>query len=396
MPLNNQFGVQGGYMGTGVELQPELEKVYKRLLSPAEWERQDPQVRSAFGGYMNYVNAFTSRKKAKKAGTEGYLAAREGRFEPQPSGVSWGAPTSTRGRIPTAGKGGVAIPKTTIHRDIYGRPTQELAGGGVTRGIGGEVIPQTAEQIGDITDIARSAAMAIPRAKEKTAAELIRQAETGIKLGDVRFQAGRTALDRYRTSKENQAQQRIANIQDAITTRYKISENKIASKKSLARLKNDLNMERDLFKSKLASGSQKEKNEFATIMQDAKFEHDFEKQARQLKAASVLLQTRIDAAKNATEADQLFKVKSDIEKRVAKLMYFVTNQDLTDETEAEKARRARREALNLRSTGAKAATESPSITKLMTKDEFVEDFTDKKGRPPTYEETIRAEGRYWK
>jgi len=364
MPLNNQFGVQGGYMGTGVELQPELEKVYKRLLSPAEWEQQDPQVRSAFGGYMNYVNAFTSRQKSKKSGESAYLSAKSGTFQPQGSGVAWGAPTSTRGRIPTAGKGGVAIPKTTIHRDIRGRPTQELAGGGVQRGIGGEVIPQTAEQYGEITDIERGRELAVPRAKEKTELELIRQAEAGIKLGDVRFQAGRTALDRYRTSKENQAQQRIANIQDAITTRYTISEDKIKSKENLLRLKNDLNMERDLFKSKLSSGSQAEKNEFAKIMQDAKFEHDFDKQARQLGAASVLLQTRIDAAKNATEADQLFKVQTAIKQRVAKLMYFVTNRDLTDITEAEKARRARREALNIRS--ADVTQTQPEATKSVT------------------------------
>ena len=156
-----QFGVAGGYMGTGVELQPEIEKVYQRLLSPAEWEQQDQQVTSAFGGYMNYVNAFTSRQRSKKAGKSAFLSAKAGTFEPQMSGVSWGAPTSTRGRIPTAGKSGVAIPKTTIHRDISGRPTQEIAGGGVRRSVSGQVIPQTAEQYGEQIQLDR----AIPTAK---------------------------------------------------------------------------------------------------------------------------------------------------------------------------------------------------------------------------------------
>ena len=488
-----QFGVQGGYRGTGQDLSYWSEKAMDRLLSPEEFSRLDANVRGVYGGYMSYVNAFSQRQKFKKQGTAAYQAVKAGTYEPFTRGVSYGKPTSTRGRAAT-GAGGVPIPRTTIHRDIRGRPTEEIAGGGVRRGAGGEVIPQTAEQYGDIADIERGLELAIPRAKEKTEIELARQAEAGIKLGDVRFQAGRTPLDRYLTSKENQAQQRLAIAENAIATRYKISGDKIKSKESLLRLKTDLNMDRDLFKSKLASGSLKEKNDFAEIMRDAKFEHDFEKQARRLNTASDMLQTRIDAAKNATEVDQLYKTKAAVEKRVAKLMYFVTNQDLTDKTEAEQAARARREALNIRSAGAsgrwgtrpdgtrkgdgflggqkmtdgsgkvmteystgttdvtgeemdiptlvptltkeeltlllagkqptkeifrkavaharKRLSEGKSVfaekgedvqsrqpkisfTKLMTKEEFVQDFTDKKGRPPSYEETIRAEDRYW-
>ena len=206
----SQFGGQGGYWGTGVELQPEIDKTMKRLLSPVEWEQQDQFVRRAFGSYMNYINAFTMRQKAKKSADKGYLEAKGGTFQQLvPGGSFGGMSTSTRGHIPVAGKGGAAIPRTTIHRDISGRPTQEIAGGGVQRGMGGQVIPQTAEQYGEIADIERGVQFAVPRAQEKTAQELIRQAETGMKLEDISFKGSMTAAQRYKESIRGQKQQQI-------------------------------------------------------------------------------------------------------------------------------------------------------------------------------------------
>ena len=202
------YGVQGGDWGTGQDTGKWAAKAIERLLSPVEFGRLDSRVQSVYGGYMGYINAFTRQQKIKKAIPAAYLSAKAGTYEPPQGGVSYGKPVSTRGRAAT-GAGGVAIPKTTIHRDIYGRPTQELAGGGVRRDIGGEVIPQTAEQVGEVADIARSAAMAIPRAKEKTAEELIGRIGTKKKLEDELLLAGMKPIERYKQSIRGQAQQKI-------------------------------------------------------------------------------------------------------------------------------------------------------------------------------------------
>jgi len=317
------YGAQGGYWGSGVELQPELDKVMTRLLSPEEFSRLDNAVTSAYGGYMGYLNAFAKAKKFKQQGVDSYNAVKAGTYEPFDQNVTYGASTSTAGRrIPATGKGQVAgIPATTIHKDIYGRPTQELAGQGIQRGMGGEVIPQTYEQVGAQADLQRNVKLAIPREQYQTAEEIM-------KMQDTALQFGRTAMDRYRTSKEGQAQQRIEVAKQAIATRYQLGQDKIANDKTMLRLKNDLNMERDVFKNRLASGSQDEKNQFAALMKSAEFEHDLSMQAQRLEQAAKLAQARFDNAKTIKEADQAFKVQQDVEERKAKIDYYLMQQTI--------------------------------------------------------------------
>jgi len=213
------YGGQGGYWGSGVDLQPELSKVLDRLLSPEEFGRLDNNLTSAYGGYMGYLNAYAKRQKAKKAGPEAYAAVKAGTYEPFDYTVaSGGKTTSTRGRqIPTVAEvaKGARIP-TTIHKDIYGRPTQELAGGGVERGMGGELIPQTAEQYGAQRRLDRAIPVAEMEAdtdflntvgnlktaqsnvafnKRQEAALKAQQAQERIGQGDVRLEQTQQRLD---------------------------------------------------------------------------------------------------------------------------------------------------------------------------------------------------------
>jgi len=213
-----QFGVTGGYWGGGQDLSSSLKNVLDRLLSPDEFAKLDNAVRSAYGGYMGYLNAFAKTKKFKQQGADAYRAVQSGTYEPFDMGVSYGgAQTSTRGRIPAAGaKGEPARIPTTIHRDIYGKPTEELAGGGVYRGMGGETIPQTAEQYGQqltlnraipaaelesdidfLSKVARKTQLeseiALPKREE--AAIKLQQAQQRIAQGDVRLQQYQQRLD---------------------------------------------------------------------------------------------------------------------------------------------------------------------------------------------------------
>jgi hypothetical protein len=154
------YGVKGGYWGTGENLQDWIKKPMTRLLSPEEFRRLDNSVISAYGGYMGYLNTFAKLKKAKTQEADAYTQVKGGTYEPFDMNVSYdkSATTSTRGRmIPTAAESakGARIP-TTIRRDLSGMPTEELAGGGVRRSMGGEVIPQTGEQYGAVKRIDRA------------------------------------------------------------------------------------------------------------------------------------------------------------------------------------------------------------------------------------------------
>jgi len=272
-----QFGVQGGYRGTGQDIGEWTRKATERLLSPEEFGRLDANVRGVYGGYMGYLNAFTRQQKIKKAIPAAYLSAQAGTYEPPQGGVSYGKAVSTRGTPNRVTKSGERIPKTTIHRSLGGIPTEELGGGGVRRGIGGEVIPQTAEQVGDITDIARSAAMAIPRAREKTADELldvelapamrgIKKSETLMKLADTSFKGDMTAAQRYKESTRGQAQQRIDDRATENTAKQNRWMGTLNHKEYMANVKSELRRGNMSFAHELRGLTIKDRQEWRTNM----------------------------------------------------------------------------------------------------------------------------------
>ena len=390
-----QFGVAGGYMGTGVELQPELEKVYKRLLSPAEWEQQDQQVRSAFGGYMNYVNAFTSRQRSKTAGKSAYSAAKAGTFEPQGSGVSYGAPTSTRGRIPTAGKGGVAIPRTTIHKDIYGRPTEELAGGGVQRGMGGEVIPQTAEQYGEQIRLDR----AIPTTELEADIDFLGKVAKKKELqSTVAFNKRQEALVRAEQAGARVAQgaTRLAQQKQAkedINKRFeKVRENRVALEDQRQKHRKELkNISKEYDIAKLGI---KDVFDRATRREEGKIvgsPEDIQK-----RKADIADELRILRVKQKIARDkETRKVLRDLEIIVLRGAAALDNIDLKDWTGTATGKVGPvREAQRQRAEDA-AQKLVGETEELMAQGEFVADFETQVGRAPSQSELVKAKGKYW-
>lgn len=223
MAINNNpytSDIGWAYGGGGYpNLEELIKKASERLLSPQEFGQLDEQVQGAYGGYMSYLNAYARRQRAKKALPEAYNQMREGTYEiPDVSGIlrSGGQTISTRGRIPQAGASKTDGIPTTIRKDIYGRPTEQLAGGGVYRGMSGEVIPQTAKQYGAQRTIERAipaaelesdidflskvarkteleSAIALPKREE--AAIKLQQAQQRIGQGDVRLEQTQQRLD---------------------------------------------------------------------------------------------------------------------------------------------------------------------------------------------------------
>lgn len=212
-----QDWVWGQGASAGVKIDPKSD----RLLSPDEFDKLANRVRVSYGGYMGYLKAYAQQQKAKRDIPAAYEAVKAGTYEiPETGVVSYGGSTtaSARGRIPTAGAKGAAgagIP-TTIHRDISGRPTQELAGAGIRRGMGGEVIPQTAEQVGAQMRLDRAVPTAAMEAdidflgtlarkkelestiafnKRQEAAAKLGQAQQRIEQGSARIEQGQQRLD---------------------------------------------------------------------------------------------------------------------------------------------------------------------------------------------------------
>jgi len=333
MPTNNynhgMFGAQGGYWGTGQDPQQWIDKAMQRLLSPAEYEKLDDITRSSFGGYMGYLNAYAKQQKFKQQGADAYRAIKGGTYEPFDYAVaSGGKTTSTRGQqIPTAAGAaeGAGMP-TTIHRDIYGRPTEQLAGGGIRRGMGGEVIPQTAEQYGATSEID----LAIPRAKEQRMEDILnlqlapslrkkKELATGMELEDVALQAERSPMERYITSREGQAQQRIEVAQSAIAEQYQRSRDKFGDDKAKMILKAELDQDRDFWKNELQVGRDESRQDFIRTLQEAKQAHDFTMQAQKLRDALAILDRKDVVAKTIAEQNMKSKLTEKLAERIFKL-----------------------------------------------------------------------------
>ncbi len=218
-----RFGTYNSDIYNSYKWQEPYDKVLDRLLSPEEFGRLDSNLTSAYGGYMGYLNAYAKQQKSKKAPGEAYAAMKAGTYEPFDYAVAGGGKTtSTAGRrIPTAAEAakGAVIP-TTIHKDIYGNATQQIAGGGIERGMDGEVIPQTAEQYGNTRRVERAIPVAEMEAdtdflntignlktaqsnmafnKRQEAALKSMQAQERIGQGDVRLEQGQQRLDDQNT-----------------------------------------------------------------------------------------------------------------------------------------------------------------------------------------------------
>lgn len=244
------FGVQGGYWGGGQDLQEHINKALTRLLSPEEFNRLDNAVRTAYGGYMGYLNTYARQQKNKRQVTDTYNAVKAGTYQPINAASGSGAKTSTLGRIPSASaKGGAAGIPTMIHKDIYGRPTEQLSGAGVYRGMGGEVIPQTAAQFGQQRTLGR----AIPTAelesdidflskvtrktqlqseidfpKREEAARKLEQADRRLAQGDTRLQQTQQRLDDRNTQ-----------LEKSLTHREYMVAVQTEAKKELMKMSND-------------------------------------------------------------------------------------------------------------------------------------------------------------
>jgi len=117
-----------------------------QVLSPDEWDQAPREVRSQFGSYNTYLNAWQSRRKAKYDRAQAYTAAQN--FNPEtfqtPSYAVRAYKTISEGGKTGAGASkGVQEPSVapTRHVDITGRVSQDLTGQGVERGLGGDIKP---------------------------------------------------------------------------------------------------------------------------------------------------------------------------------------------------------------------------------------------------------------
>jgi hypothetical protein len=248
------FGTYNSDMYNAYKWQETYDKVLERLLSPEEFGRLDSNLTSAYGGYMGDLNAYAKQQKAKKSAPEAYQAVQNGTYEPFGYAVANDVKaTSTRGRqIPTAAEAakGMRIP-TTLHKDITGKTTQELASGGVYRDMGGEVIPQTAEQVGAKMQLDRAIPVAEMESdtaflntignlktaqsnmafnKRQEAALKVEQAQERIGQGDIRLEQGQQRLDDQNTRFEKSLDHRsyIVKVQQM-------------GREALAKLKDTLN-----------------------------------------------------------------------------------------------------------------------------------------------------------
>ena len=172
-----------------------FKKVMARAYSPEEFDKLPDEVKGAFFGYMGYLNAFASKRKAKSGAASAFQATQAGTFQPQNYNIAVSKTSGSTRRIPSASSAsGTPQTRRTIHRSLSGMPTIGLAGQGVTRGLGGELIPQTPEQVAAQGAIARDVGLAVPRQQEITANEVLKL-QLGAPKREMESIATRDALD---------------------------------------------------------------------------------------------------------------------------------------------------------------------------------------------------------
>jgi len=124
--------------------------IWKRLLSPDEFEDIGSGERMMFNSYMDYVNQFGAQKKRSEK------LARQGYGDPGTQRVPQGGVLQIEGALPAskqtigakmAKAGTNGIPEYRIHKDIRGGVSYEPVGVETHRGMGGEAIPGSIEDI---------------------------------------------------------------------------------------------------------------------------------------------------------------------------------------------------------------------------------------------------------
>ena len=325
------FGVQGGYWGTGIDMEKQRSRMLDQLMTPEEFENIPKETRG-FTDYMSYLNTFARRQRGKKIPEAAYRAALEGTFDPSEYGFAGGnAETrSSTSKIPTGKGGGAGGLRTTKITDIRGIPRTTIAGQGVKRDIRGRVIPQTTEQFEAQSELDIDKMLAIPRTREKLEAEQFaleqarptREIERGKKKmegEDLAYRSGMTAEQRYGASKEAQAAARIAIKQEEVSNRARqITEGK-THKEAMEAIKQANRKELLNLSYELRGASAEENRNWKEHMAEIKGEivgtQPFSDKMRvALERSLVMVEAREEVAKKAEERAALRRERETLEK----------------------------------------------------------------------------------
>jgi hypothetical protein len=392
---------QNWVWGQGANAGRRLDPAGSRLLSPAEFNLLETRVQQVYGGYMGYLNAHARQQKTNRDIASTYEAVQNGTYDPPPMGNLAGADVSSSSRkIPSGGLAkGVGIPSTTLHRDMSGNVTQEIAGGGVSRGLGGEVIPQTAEQLTQQNALD----LAIPQAKETNLNQLL-QIEQGPanrdvsritskqNLEDKSFVANMTPAQRYKESVRGQAQQRI----DSKTTEDAAKADRwvktMNHKEYMANVNNELTRGRMKLANTLQNANRKDQQAWQESMAKIKGEipntpESLQRLKEAVDRATMIADHNFENAKTKMELDAAQKVQEDIGAYKTWLDKQIVNPGVFQNTQALNSQR--------QSYGMSVQGQPQSGTPAMSQSQFVADFTAKRGVAPTAAQIEKARGRYW-
>jgi hypothetical protein len=189
--------------GGGLAPTSETFDMFKRLLSPDEYNELGQGNKMMFGNYMDYVAQFQKIQKSQnRTGTPG--------TQRTPQGGNWsvagvGEPISTASnRQGTTGKGGAAIPPYKTFTDITGKVQFQHAGGKQT--IEGNYIPTSLE------DVQNSATLdyIVPKMQATAEADYLTQ------LNNLAMQKTYASQNKAQMAQERLRQQGVSSEQSVI------------------------------------------------------------------------------------------------------------------------------------------------------------------------------------
>lgn len=354
--MSSQFGNtysnypdQSWVWGQGQNAGTKIDPAGARLLSPNEFDQLDQSVQRTYGGYMGYLNAYARQQKTNQNEADTYSAVQNGTYQPPAmGGLSGGDTYSSAGRkIPSPGvTTGTRIPSTTLHRGMSGNVTQQIAGGGVNRGLGGNVIPQTADQLAGMnaidvaqTDATRNWNYRVPIAAGKTNVLAAALSDAQIKAEDNAFKGNMTAAQRYKESIRGQAQQRI----DARATEDVAKADRwiktMNHQEYMANVNSTLNMIRMKFASDLQGAAREDQQAWQASMAVLKgevpnTEQSLQRQKEAIAQASAIADHNFENAKTKIELDAAQKVLENVNSYKVWLDKQVINPSIFQNTQA--------------------------------------------------------------
>lgn len=301
----------------------EYNKLYDRLLSPSEWDKIDESVKKRFGGqgYMGYLNSFQQRKNLFEQREKSFQKAQEGTYEIPEYRMSLGGtpPASKRGIIKEMG----GVPEYRIRKDIRGNVTYEPIGGGVRRGLGGEVIPESLET----KQTAEELRYAIPSTEEETLGNyLMKKAKRVTAAGTIalpksEIEAAKLAQAQQRI---NQSQERVNITKDRLTQQYKIFEERYGNQKALLQLSHDLRQKSIQLREDLRTDREEDQQAFQWNITQAKGElmdtpESTQKAAQYVARAIKIASATADIKAKAQDKEYNQNLLKDLEDQLARL-----------------------------------------------------------------------------